>query len=180
LVGRLADHARAVQAYENAASEADDCLFQAKKNFPPRPLHLTYTAGVNAKTGEVVRAPLDAYGLEKILADDARLGLELTEAARRHMFADLRKAQGIEAAILRDHGWWPLKAAARKANDEMDRLENRCTQFPARSVADLAAKLQFADQQYDLTGDAPEDFGAAALASAISDAVRLAKKGGAA
>jgi hypothetical protein len=78
-----------------------------------------------------------------------------------------------DAKILRACGWPALGRAERKASDEMDRIESCCTHFRARTVGDLAAKLLFAAYHYDLEGAGIDG---QAVTSAISDAVRLAKR----
>jgi hypothetical protein len=92
-------------------------------------------------------------------------------------FRQSRKAGASDAKILRAHGWPALNKVQRKASDEMDRIEFRCIRFRARTAGDLAAKLLFAAYHYDLGGSGIDGL---AVTSAISDAVRLAKKGGAA
>jgi hypothetical protein len=95
------------------------------------------------------------------------------DRCRRRALRQPRKAGITDAKILRAHGWPALAKAERKASDAMDRIELLCTHFSARTVGDLAAKLLFAAYYYDLEGPGIDGD---AVASAISDAVRLAKR----
>jgi hypothetical protein len=168
LLQRIAAHADAVKVWEAAQSNADRCWFRAKKHLPKRPDHLAVFRYIS-RPGETA-APLTP-GLLK------RFSVKLDRSGLRAVQADLRKVEAGEAKILRAHGWLALDKIQRKAGDAMDAAELRCTRFRARSVGDLAVKLQFAADQYGLA-DAGID--GLAVASVISDAVRLAKKGGAA
>jgi hypothetical protein len=88
-----------------------------------------------------------------------------------------RKARVPDSKVLRECGWPAFDGAQCKASDAIDAAELRCTEFRAHSVGDLAVKLQFAAVLYDLAGAGIDG---RAVAAAISDAVRLAQKGGAA
>jgi len=63
--------------------------------------------------------------------------------------------------------------------DRLLALRSSASTAPAPVLWPISRRnFSFADQQYDLTADAPEDFASTALASVLSDAERLTKKGG--
>jgi len=64
--------------------------------------------------------------------------------------------------------------------DRLLALRSSASAAPAPVLSPISRRnFSFADQQYDLTADAPEDFASTALASVLSDAEWLTKKGGA-